>query len=348
VSSSATRFGLNRFDNRSPERFAQSVARGEALGFDYAFVPSSPLLIQDPYVMLALAALRTGRIRMGPLLENPVVRHPAVIAGSIATLERLAPGRAFLGLGVGDTAVRTVGRSPAKVATLESATRTIIRLLDGEPMDPRRPEGHRLRHPARAEVWICAGGPRTLRMAARVADGVFIRCGTHPANLEAAVGEIRAGAEEADRDPDSVKLGAIFHTVLSDDPELCGWVGRSAAAGYFEYTPVLLERTGERWNGPDVEELKKKIWQDFHHTPDLVAAGQLVDFLSDRTVDDFCLHGDAGAIVEQLRRVLDLGIRFDIVVPHPMVPPGRPVHEANAAFAEAIAIGVISRFRGAG
>lgn len=339
------KFGLNRFDNRSPQQFAASVATGESLGFDYAFVPSSPLLIQDPYVMLALAALSTRTIRLGPLLENPIVRHPAVVAGSMATLEGLAPGRGFLGLGVGDTAVRTVGLRPATVATLETATRTIIRLMEGESIDPDEPNGHTLRHPARSEVWICAGGPRTLRMAGRVADGVFFRCGTHVANLTAAVSEIRQGAEEAGREPDSIKLGVIFHTVLTDDADEAALIGRSTAPGYYEYTPALLERTGESWGGADVEELKQQIWQDFHHTPDLVAAGKLVEFLSDQTVDDFCLHGSATDIVAQLRGILRLGIPFDIVVTHPMAARTRPVHETTAAFAEEIATSVIPELR---
>ena len=67
-----------------------------------------------------------------------------------------------------------------------------------------------------------------------------------------------------------------------------------------------MERTGQTWDGPDVEELKKKIWQDFHHTPDLMAAGKLVDFLPDACVDDFSLHGSPGDIVNQLQRVLNL------------------------------------------
>jgi alkanesulfonate monooxygenase SsuD/methylene tetrahydromethanopterin reductase-like flavin-dependent oxidoreductase (luciferase family) len=340
-----TLFGLNRFDNRSPEAFAASVARGEALGFDYAFVPSSPLLIQDPYVMLALAALRTTSIRLGPLLENPVGRHPAVIAGSMATLERLAPGRGFLGLGVGDTAVRTIGRSPAKVSTLEEGTRTIVRLLEGLSIDANDPDGHRLRHHARPEVWICAGGPRTFRMAGRVADGVFVRCGTHVANLRAAINEIHAGAREVGRDPSAIKIGAIFHTVLNDDPEVAGHIGRAAAAGYYEYTPVLLERTGQTWDGPDVEELKKHIWQDFHHTPDLVAAGKLLDFLPDQCVDDFCLHGSSADIVAQLKQILALGIRLDIVVTHPMTASAKGVHDANEAFAHTIATEVLPLLR---
>src|SRR6058998_3082308 len=44
---------------------------------------------------------------------------------------------------------------------------------------------------------IAAGGPRTLRMAGGVADGVFIRVGTHAATLKKSIDEIHAGAAPA-------------------------------------------------------------------------------------------------------------------------------------------------------
>ncbi|MEM7250257.1 MAG: LLM class flavin-dependent oxidoreductase [Pseudomonadota bacterium] len=339
-------FGLNRYDMRSPDQFADSVAYGEQLGFDWAFIPSSPLLAQDPYINLAFAAKQTTRIGLGPLLENPITRHPAVLAGSMATLERLAPGRTLLGLGVGDTAVRTVGAKPARVARLEAATKTVVRLVGGESIDPDYPDGHRLRHAVRTPVWICAGGPKTLRMAGRVADGVFIRVGTHPNNLKAAVEDIRAGAMEVGRDPDAIKLGLICHTVLTDDKEAQALIGRAVVAGYYEYAPYLLERTGESWNGSDVDELKKKIWQDFHHTPDLMAAGELLPFLSDAAVAGFCLSGNEADVAAQLKAILNTGIRFEIFIPHPMLPKTDTVRSDNREYMTRIAQELIPRVRG--
>ena len=64
-------------------------------------------------------------ITIGPLLANPVNRHPSVTAGSIATIDELAPGRTLLGWGVGDTAVRLSGLKPARVKELEASTRLV-------------------------------------------------------------------------------------------------------------------------------------------------------------------------------------------------------------------------------
>jgi len=106
------RFGLNRFDSRSVELFAADVRRAEMLGWDAALQPDSQLRRRDTYVLLAAAAKATERITLGPLLANPVNRHPSVTAGSIATIDELAPGRTIIGWGVGDTAVRLAGLRP--------------------------------------------------------------------------------------------------------------------------------------------------------------------------------------------------------------------------------------------
>ena len=186
------RFGLNRFDARTVDAFAADVRRAETLGWDAAFQPDSQLRRRDTYVLMAAAARVTERILLATLLSNPVNRHPTVTASSIATVDELAPGRTLLGWGVGDTAVRLAGLKPARVSELEASTRLMRALLDGQAVDVGAREPARLPHHRPVPIWIAAGGPRTLRMAGGVADGVFIRVGTHPANIKKSVDEIRA------------------------------------------------------------------------------------------------------------------------------------------------------------
>lgn len=317
-------FGLNRFDFASPDAFAADVARAEALGWDYAFVPDSQLRRHDTYVLLAFAARVTTRIRLGPLLANPVTRHPTVTASSIATVDAVAGGRAILGLGVGDTAVRLAGLRPARVATLERATVTIRRLLAGEEVDVGAARPARLPHARAVPVWIAAAGPRMLRAAGGVADGVFVRVGAHAANVRAAVEAIRDGAASAGRDPASVRLGLVLHTVLEDDAERALTIGKSMAAGYYEYSPHLFAGAGLAWDGPSVHALQAQVSPDFHHHPDLTQSGRLVDFLPAAAAEAFCLRGPAAQIADQLCEVLSLGIDFEIVVPHPVPNPPAP------------------------
>src|SRR5258708_22841773 len=204
------RFGLNRFDARSVDHFAADVRRAETLGWDAAWQPDSQLRRRDTYVLLASAARATERITLGTLLANPMNRHPTVTASSIATIDELAPGRVVLGWGIGDTAVRLAGLRPARIKELEESTRLMRSLLDGQDVEVGAARPARLPHHRPVPIWIAAGGPRTLRMAGGVADGGFIRGGTHPANIATAVNAMRAGAAEAGPDPASVRLGPLF------------------------------------------------------------------------------------------------------------------------------------------
>jgi 5,10-methylenetetrahydromethanopterin reductase len=321
------RFGLNRFDTRSMDAFAADVRRAEDLGWDAAFQPDSQLRRRDTYVLLAAAARATERITLGTLLANPVNRHPTVTASSIATIDELAPGRTLLGWGVGDTAVRLAGLRPARVKELEASTCLMRALLDGEAVEVGAARPARLPHHRPVPIWIAAGGPRTLRMAGGVADGVFIRVGTHRTNIAAAVDAIRAGAAEAGRDPSVVRVGAIFHTVLVDDPGPALRMGKSMAAGYYEYSPTLFETLQLAWSGAAPELLKHQhqVWPDFHHAPDLEASGRVVDFLPLTAAEAFCLRGGPTNIVEQLVDVLrSAPVAFDHVVLHPIPNPPVP------------------------
>lgn len=343
------RFGLNRFDFRSVDAFAADVRRAETLGWDAAFLPDSQLRRRDTYVLLAAAARATERITLGPLLANPVTRHPTVSASSIATIDELAPGRTLLGWGIGDTAVRLAGLRPARVKELEASTRLMRALLDGAAVEVGAARPASLPHHRPVPIWIAAGGPRTLRMAGGVADGVFMRVGTHPANLTRAVAAIRAGAAEAGRDPSTVGVGAVLHTVFVEDAGRALTIGKSMAAGYYEYSPMLFEAPGLDWAGPDPEALKHghQVWPDFHHAPDLDASGRVVDFLPQAAADAFCLRGGPADIVEQLLAVVRSSpVAFDYIVLHPVPNPTMP-DDAERGYMARVAREVLPRVRSA-
>lgn len=313
--------GLNRWDFRGPREFAASVHHGEASGVDWAFLPVNALAIPDPYVLLAMAAMGTERIGLGPLLETPRLRPAAVAAGSIATVDALAPGRTMLTYGVGDTAVRWLGRRPARLTELEEETTQARSYLAGERLDVGAEAPAWLRHARRVPVWIAAGGPRSLEMAGRVADGVFLRVGTHPANVATAVDLIRAGALAAGRDPAEVRLALIVHTCRSEDPAEIRAISRAMAAGFYEYSPALFDPPGFSWDGPPIHELQEQVWPDFHHAADLVAAGGLVEFLDDDIASSFSCFGDVADVADQLNAVLAAVPEIDLVVPHPVPQP---------------------------
>ena len=55
----------------------------------------------DAWISLAVAAVRTSRIRLGTLLTPPSRRRPAELASQVATVDRLSGGRVTLSVGLG-------------------------------------------------------------------------------------------------------------------------------------------------------------------------------------------------------------------------------------------------------
>ena len=75
------------------------IRYAEELGYDSAWVPDSQMIWSDCYATLALAAVNTTRIALGTGVAIPGTRTAPVTAHSIASINRLAPGRVFLEIG---------------------------------------------------------------------------------------------------------------------------------------------------------------------------------------------------------------------------------------------------------
>src|SRR3954465_12664792 len=90
---------------------------------------------------LGAPARATKRVQLGSAVTAPVYRyHPALVAQAFATLECLAPGRSYLGLGSGES----LNESPLgmdwpsgeeQLDRLDEALQIITRLFDGEKLD---------------------------------------------------------------------------------------------------------------------------------------------------------------------------------------------------------------------
>src|SRR3990172_6082671 len=175
---------------------ARLGAEAEAGGFDTLWVPDSPMLYRDPYATLALLARDTRRVRLGTLAPTPLTRHPAVTANAILTIHELSGGRACLGIATGDSAVRRIGARPVRLAGPAPAG-------GGGPGPP---------------IYVVATGLGAAELAGRVADGVVLNVGVHPAVLGAARERLAAGARAAGREAEASPGGAFFFCALADDP----------------------------------------------------------------------------------------------------------------------------------
>lgn len=219
---------------------AEVVTHCERSGWDGAYLvdhfmadrpdgepDDTPVL--EALTTLAALAVRTDRIRLGPLVLGGTYRHPAVVAKSAATLDELTGGRFVLGLGAGwqrnEHTAYGIELPPvrermdryeegcAAIRSLLSQPRTTlvgehVRLTDA-PCEPSPPEG-------RVPLLIGAKGERRgLRIAARHADEW---------NSWATVDQLRHRSEvlsrhcdEVGRDPQEIRRSTQAFVHLTDD-----------------------------------------------------------------------------------------------------------------------------------
>src|ERR1700690_4186602 len=161
------------------------VAFAERQGFATAGFVDSPLLAGDPFVCMALAAQATERMRVGTMLAIPHLRRAPTTAAAIATVNRIAPGRTFLGLGSGFTGRAVFGMPRLPAAQLREHALECRTLLDGgeahhrwgryeRPVAFRQAPGRYIDIEHRIPLYIAADGPKALAVAGEAADGLIV------------------------------------------------------------------------------------------------------------------------------------------------------------------------------
>lgn len=200
---------------RLPARDAVALAqRAEDLGFGGVWIADSQSTFREAFALLGATAMVTDRVLLTTGVTNPVTRLLPVLASSFATLDELAPGRVVVAIGKGDTSVRALGLEPPRLSSFEADV-TELRSLLTEGGDALQWGPHPL------PVYLTASGPKALRLAGRIGDGVLFQVGAHPRLVAYALREIEAGAREGGRSLDEIVLCARI---------ACG-VGADRAAG---------------------------------------------------------------------------------------------------------------------
>ena len=102
------RFSVGMGRNLRIDEIARHARVADECGFTHLTYIDSQNLCRDVYSMMTIGALNTHRIHIGHGVSNPYTRHPSVTACATATVDELSGGRAFLGIGAGFSALRTM------------------------------------------------------------------------------------------------------------------------------------------------------------------------------------------------------------------------------------------------
>jgi len=277
-----------------PEDLVRQAVEAESAGFDG--VSTSDHLQPwwqggesgHTWPWLGAAGQATSTIPLGTGVTAVGARyHPVLIAQAWMTLERLFPGRPFLGIGSGE-ALNEVPLGddwPAvddQIARLDEALSIIRRLWDGETLtesgrfyELRDARLHTLAD-RKPPIWVSAFGPKAAQVAGRWGDGVW----TLP-------------------DPDSTPAVLdAFHSERGDEE---GEVVFQAMFSWADSDEAAFESV-RKWKGAQPEEYYKEDWHEprkmYEHGEEVIS--------DDELADQVIVGSDVDAHVEGIRELLEL------------------------------------------
>ncbi len=318
------------------------ITHAENLGYSHCWVTDSQMIRSNCWAVLALAAQQTRRMRLGTGVNVPGLRLAPVAANGIATINRLAPGRCFIGLGTGHTAMRTLGQKPMRLGPFKDYVQTVRALLRGEEVDyTLSGETHPIRFQMREHrfidldhpipVYLAGFGPKAQALAGALGDGLISglpRGGTVPEMLANA----RRGAEKAGR-----ALPADFHTAAmvnvallqpgeaANSERIIAECGAAVISGLHYLVAHHLE------TGAEPPAYARPVWKGYldwlNQAPPAVRHQRLhgshysfVDpeearFLTPALIEATCLTGGPERIVERLKELEGEGLSQIMLYP---------------------------------
>jgi 5,10-methylenetetrahydromethanopterin reductase len=288
--------------------FLESVQAAERAGYERAYLVDGQLLWRNVFVYMTHGLAATERMPFGTAVTNPYTRHWTVLANAHATLEEIHPGRVILGIGRGDNSVRTIGRKQVATERLGQLVPHLRTLMAGEKVEL---EGQELLMHWAAQrdvpILMAASGPRNLRLAGALADIVMMQVGVTPEACSWGVQHVRAGAEDAGRDPDDVEITLYTAMWVSDDVDEARRMTKWAAACARNHLTDVARRVTD--HGMPEPMMRLVNLPDSHydyagHLDPSVERGAIPDDL----VDDFAFNGPPERISEMLQALADVGV----------------------------------------
>jgi 5,10-methylenetetrahydromethanopterin reductase len=311
-------------------------SHAEALGYDSVWVTDSQMLFSDCYAVLALAARETRRLHIGPGTAICGTRIPPVQVAAMATLNRLAPGRVFLGIGTGHTAMRSMGQRPMKMAEYAEYLRVLSALLRGkevnytlngvtQPIGMLMHEWKYMNLEPKIPLYVSGFGPRAMALAGEYGDGLVFAIPPRGVPVAQALAHARQGASRINRDMTGFRNAALTSVAVLqpgeavDSDRIKAALGPNvlASVGYFyddvqkgrAELPAFLERIWKPYcalveaTPPETRYFRT---HEFHYTKLHPGEAELIDA---QLIRDTCLIGTPDELITRIRELEHDGLQ---------------------------------------
>ena len=284
----------------------------ERLGFDSLWVcdhlygvPSPGNAILEAWTELTAVAALTQRVALGTLVTPPFFRNPAVLAKQIATLEQIAPGRAFPGFGAGwvqaefdgygcafpslrerlralDESLAIMRAMWTQEKTTFSGTHYSVKDVMCEPKPAQKPR-----------VLVGGGGERVLMgIAAKHAD-VWNNMAVFQAQLPQKIEALKRRCGEVGRDFATLAISQQCTVVIAENEAAAKEALAKAAKIYGGHMGAAIEQHGI-WGTPE------RVIECIQRHVKLGCTGFVIEFFGRDTKEPAALFAEA--VIRELRR----------------------------------------------
>ena len=268
----------------------------------------------DSYALAGAVAQGLPGTRIGTAVVPAQTRTPMVHAMAAMTLSQMTNGNFILGLGLSSPNIVQdwAGQPFDKPLTrMREHVEVLRQMMSGQKTNYEGKtlsvKGFRLGGATVGEVPIYLGALNKgmLRLAGALCDGVCLNMVPESA-LPQVLGEVRAGAEQAGRDPRTIEVVARLHVVMADDPSM----GRNLIRTVFgAYAATPGYNKCFEWIG--YEDEARQIREAFAKG-DRAGVAQGV---TDRLCDAMAVVGDRETIRARIRAYAEAGIDVCVVNP---------------------------------
>ncbi|MBA2607619.1 MAG: TIGR03857 family LLM class F420-dependent oxidoreductase [Actinobacteria bacterium] len=245
---------------RSPRGLLDEVRDAERLGLGSVFL-SERFNVKEAVTLSGAVGGATTTLGIATGATNHNTRHPIVTASFATTMDRLTDGRFALGFGRGIAPLfKAFGLPAITTAQLEDIAVLLRKLWQDEMVFGH--DGPAGNYPFLRVDWggdsktiplmLTAFGPNSLALGGRVYDGVILHTFFTDETLARCVKTIRDAAEQAGRDPDSMRIWSCLATIGDHIPyevRLKKTVGRLAT--YLQAYGDLMVTTNN-WDPADL------------------------------------------------------------------------------------------------
>lgn len=260
----------------------------------------------DGLTPLAMVAGACPEMRLGTAILPVFTRPPALLAMGAASLQALSGGRFLLGIGTSSSIIvnQWMGVPFEKPYTRMRETVEVLReMLAGK----KASNGFRLMTDPTAPVpiYVAALGPKMLRLAGEVADGVILYLFT-PQGAREAIAQVHESARAAGRDPSTIDVVARIGVAVDEDEQTLKYMLRRLTTSYamVDVYNASLSRQGFASEAAELS----RLW----NAGDRDGAASAV---SDAMLDGLYITGSAEQCRQKLQLFRQAGIRTPVLFP---------------------------------